>query len=331
VAAAAPDPSSEIVVKGETPCTQPALDLVVDHNGDESLDEADSDSEDDDEENSSDNNFPNDHSNLEQPLAIQPHIDQHLDNRSSTRERPRDNGAPAAGFYLRDKAESIQLPHPRASPRDVFAHDSDDHPWRQTGESSKQSRMVRHGNPYEILIYTSAFLFGSSARKDARAACVFLTTIGRDETLHSRCKGLLLEKTGRDGKASQGYSQKRADLRAVVAALEYQTWVSEGWKKVNIATKSSYVYNGMTRFVGKWKSDAWCANSRRGPSEVLNADLWARALDLVNEQAYHGCEVQFWLVTGEDALEVEAAALVKAKMSHAPPKVYQSLGNVDIT
>lgn len=275
------------MVKVETPSIQPALDLVVDHNGDESLDEVDSDSEEyDDEDDSSDSNFPNDDSKHEQPLTIQPHTDQRLDHRSSTRERPRDNGAPAAGFHLRDKAESIRLPHPRASPRNVFAHDSDDHPWRRTGESSKQSRMVRHDNPYEILIYTNAFLFGGSARKDARAACVFLTTIGREETLHSRCKGLLLEKAGPDGKASQGYSQKRADLRAVVAALEYQTWGSEGWKKVNIATKSSYVYNGMTRFVGKWKSDAWHAKSRRGPSEVLNADLWARALDLVNEQAY---------------------------------------------
>lgn len=47
------------MVKVETPSTQPALDLVVGHDGDESLDEADSDSEeDDDEEDSSDSKIP---------------------------------------------------------------------------------------------------------------------------------------------------------------------------------------------------------------------------------------------------------------------------------
>lgn len=111
--------------------------------------------------------------------------------------------------------------------------------------------MVRHDNASGILIYTNAFLFKDSARNEARAGCVFLTTAGRDVNIHSRCKGLMLEKTGPDDKASQEYSQKSADLRAVVAALEYQTWGSEGWKKVNIATKSSYASHGMTRLVGK--------------------------------------------------------------------------------
>ena len=208
-------------------------------------------------------------------------------NTRQPRERAGNNGAPVAGFYIRDTADSIQLPHPGALPRDVFAHDWDDHPWRQSNDSSKLSRMVRHDNPYEFLIYTNASLSHSQGSKYPRAGCAILTTGGRDEHVSSRCKGFLLEKTGPSGKFWEGtdlsYAQKRADLRAAVAALECQTWGSEGWKKVTIATKSSYVFNGMTRFVGRWKSGQWLAGSRQGPpSKVENADLWTRALDLVN-------------------------------------------------
>ena len=78
--------------------------------------------------------------------------------------------------------------------------------------------------------------------------------------------------------------------------------------------------------------DEWLAHSRRGPSKVINADLWARALDLVNEQAYHGCEVQFWLLARDQRMQIEDYARWLAKASDLPvPEAYKQLGNLGLT
>lgn len=293
------------MIKVETPSTQPVLDLVIDRRDDESLDEADSDSDSDSEESedevdSSNSSAPNNDSVHQQLLT-----DQH----SSARECTTNNRVPAPPFFGRNRAGTIRLPDPGALPREIFAHDWINHAWQETNDSSKLKRMVRHDSPREILIYASAFLLSGAIRTSLRAGCAILTRSIRDEQRPSECKGFLLEKTGPTGRTAKGkyapYSQKRADLRAVIGALERHTWGSEGWKAVTIATRSGYVYNGMTRFVGTWKADNWHAKSRRGRMEVLNSDLWARALDLVNEQAYHGCEVQFWLLPREHGMETE--------------------------
>jgi hypothetical protein len=343
VAIAAPDPSGEIAVKVESPSTQPALELVVGRRDNEPLGEADSDSEEaddedaddeepDDEGESSDSNSPNDDSVHEESLTNQPLPEQRLDHQSSTHERTDSNGVPPVRFYFHNKADSVQLPHPGALPREVFAHSRLNHPWLSQSDSSKLTRMVRHDDPYEVLVYASAFLLSGTPRRSARAGCSILTRTDSDRD-SPYCEGFLLEKTKPNGKPLEEtpYNQKRADLRAVVAALENQMWGSEGWKKVTIATKSSYVYNGMTKFVGKWKDDNWRANSRRGPSEVLNADLWARALDLVNDQAYHGCETQFWLLPRDHSMKTDDHARWLARESDlAVPEVYVSFGPVNL-
>ena len=255
VAAAAPDPSREIVVKIGTPSTQSALDLDVHYNENESSEDTDSDSDsdsesdseseeddDDDENESSDSSSASDDSVHEQPLTNQ---------RSSTRERTRDNVLPAAPFYGRNRAGTIHLPHPGALPCEIFAHYRANHAWHGTNDSSKLKRMVRHYSPHEILIYASAFLLNGAPHTSLRAGCAVLTETIRDEHHPPECKGFLLERTGPCGKIANSHAQKRADLRAVVAALEYQIWGSEGWKTVTIATNSGWVHNGMTRFIEK--------------------------------------------------------------------------------
>ena len=111
--------------------------------------------------------------------------------------------------------------------------------------------------------------------------------------------------------------------RAVIAALENQRWASEGWKTVTIATKSAYVYNGMTQYMTKWKSQGWLTGAHPRSPRVGNADLWARAIGMVNEQGYYGCEVQLWLVSRDQNLQAEGHARWLAKESNLPvPEAY---------
>ena len=115
--------------------------------------------------------------------------------------------------------------------------------------------MVKYDNPSEILVYANALWCAGSQRKKSRAGCAILTRAAQDEYRPAECKGFILEQTGPSDSVLQGdnfpYTQKRADLRAVIAALENQPWASEGWKTVTIATKSAYAYNGMTRSISK--------------------------------------------------------------------------------
>ena len=64
----------------------------------------------------------------------------------------------------------------------------------------------------------------------------------------------------------------------------------------------------------------------------MNADLWSHAIGLVNEQAYRGCEVQFWLVPRNQNLQTEDHARWLAKESDLPvPEAYVPFGNMDLT
>jgi hypothetical protein len=101
---------------------------------------------------------------------------------------------------------------------------------------------------------------------------------------------------------------------------------------VTIATKSAYAYNGMTRSVAKWKSHGWLTGAHLNHPRVINADLWSHAVDLVNEQAYRGCKVQFWLIPRDQNLQAEDHARWLAKESDLPvPEAYVPFGNVDLT
>jgi hypothetical protein len=64
--------------------------------------------------------------------------------------------------------------------------------------------------------------------------------------------------------------------------------------------------------------------------KVLNLDLWARLLELINEQAYHGCEVIFWHIK---ARENQQARLVATRMAESGERsqFHKAFGNVGST
>lgn len=152
--------------------------------------------------------------------------------------------------------------------------------------------MVRYDKPDEILVYTSGQAIMTDSKKRAGCAVVYET---EDNPMSSPVV-LSLEKKETSGEPNYN-TPFAAALRALVAALELKAWASEGWKQVTIAIDDTRVYRGITHDIHKWASKGWLEEGAK--QHPPRPELWRRAVDLVNEQAYHGCEVSFLLVTAE--------------------------------
>ena len=252
-----------------------------------------------------------------QSLHVQPDIsnNERPDNESGNDEQVQKNG-----FIPQQRAKATTLMS-EASPSGGFSHSA----------AHNSTRIVRLSNPEkELLIYTSGQLHSNSRKegKPGSAGCALI--FGSETQRQTKPIGFTLEQRGPNGAIYTDSSARTAELRALVAALEFKTWATEGWEKVVIATTCVYVFRGITEYVAVWAARGWLEGAYHEGQQLPNFDLWARALALVNEQAYRGCEVEIWKLTPPEAKEVSAAARVVANQARAP-EVYQSFGDVDIT
>ncbi|CAJ2499930.1 Uu.00g027830.m01.CDS01 [Anthostomella pinea] len=111
---------------------------------------------------------------------------------------------------------------------------------------------------------------------------------GRENTMGVFSPALELE--GPDGERAQPTSN-RAELRAVIHALEHRYLSREGWEALVIATDSTYVVNGATSWVPTWVTKEWC---KADGTKAANIDLWKHVFHLFRLYAIHGCEVLLW-------------------------------------
>jgi ribonuclease HI len=119
----------------------------------------------------------------------------------------------------------------------------------------------------------------------------------------------VLEQKGPDGELHRATSN-RAELRAVIAALEFRQWWGEGFERIVIATDSEYVAYGVTAWLKTWAARGW--RTSRG-SRVQNQDLWERLSERMGSFAEGGCEVSFWRVPRAWNAEADQAAKVAAE------------------
>lgn len=217
---------------------------------------------------------------------------------------------------------AVTLPRDDATPRENFAHTLEDS-LQYSSLSMQSTRMVRYDKPDEILVYTSGQAIVTRSKNGAGCAVLFET----EDNSTSNPVAFPLEKEGPTG-GSQSNTPFAAALRAVLAALELKTWGSEGWKKVIIATDDERVYRGMTHDIFKWASRGWLdEGSKQHPPRP---QLWRRALELINKQEYHGCEVKFLLVTAEQNQHAADLAREIAR-SKSVSQHYQPCGDVGNT
>lgn len=160
------------------------------------------------------------------------------------------------------------------------------------------------------LIFTDGAC-SNNGRHGARSAFGFaLCSQGRENTRGCVC--FPVEKQGPDGQPCKPTSN-RAELRAVIAALEWRKWYREGWEAVVIATDSTYVADGATKWVSGWIAQEWWKSDG---NKVLNKDLWMRLLQLFRQYAIHGCEIIMWRIPRwQNTLAHNAAARGLEKMT----------------
>lgn len=236
---------------------------------------------------------------------------------------------PLPHFQRLIKAKVFHPPHKRTYPRDLFAQDMKTHPVHRPGHKTADLRMVRRSNPdKEILIFTSGQIIMKDAknREDPAGCAVIYMPKSDGSGKHTECIGFRLEERGPNGEFFNPKSM-RADLRAVVAALEFKLWSSEGWEKVTIATDSNYVTDGITRHVEMWREKGWLGGTSHRGKKVKNLDLWTRALDLINEQALNGCEISFWLIKAAQNHQAHMVARRMAKEGERSEE-YRAFGDV---
>ena len=154
-----------------------------------------------------------------------------------------------------------------------------------------------------MLVSTDGSCLGNG-RAGARAGWAFIFKPGPEGVVNGA-----LEQQGPDSQW-HGPTSNRAELRAVIAALEFRAWWGEGWGRIVIATDSEYVARGATEWLRSWAARGW---RTVGGAPVQNRDLWERLSERMGTCAKGGCEVSFWRVPRAWNAEADHAAKVAAE------------------
>ncbi|KAK8215677.1 hypothetical protein IWZ01DRAFT_174909 [Phyllosticta capitalensis] len=160
--------------------------------------------------------------------------------------------------------------------------------FRQIGEIPRPiGDMTRPGNVAKVYV------------RREKGGCAFIYKPGQAGT-----KSLALEREGPDGKTHKR-TETRAELRAVLAALHYKDWHSEGWKRVVLITSCMYVADHATTSLPMWWERDWF-NKNGHP--IKNQDLWKELSRVICDFEKHGCEVCFWRVPEDKNVDACKAA-----------------------
>ena len=192
---------------------------------------------------------------------------------------------------------------PTATPESLFV----------SGVTLNHHRFVRRSNNTEILIYTDgACLNNGQANPTGGWAFVYRPA----SSLAPRSYGTLsrrLENTGPTG-APAAQTSNRAELRAVIGALQFRQWAGEAERLV-IATDSSYAVNGATEWARGWETNGW--RTAKG-QPVANRDLWELLLKNIRELWSSGVDILFWRIDRSLNVEADRAAKDAASQTDVP-------------
>ena len=150
-------------------------------------------------------------------------------------------------------------------------------------------RFTRISDPQEMLIFVDGSCL-NNGKDEPKAGCAFVLCPGPTFI------GKLAFRLERKGPTGVEYKQtsNRAELRAVIAALQFRFWYGEGYARVVIATDSEYVVKGITEWVRGWVKNDWMTNQGKA---VKNKDLWQQLLQEI-EQYQDIARTANWLPPG---------------------------------
>ncbi|KAK6503039.1 hypothetical protein TWF481_008074 [Arthrobotrys musiformis] len=215
------------------------------------------------------------------------------------------------------------IPNPAdAAPEDLFP------PGTANGSYQTPHQRFRSlGSPKHILIYTDGAC-SNNGKEDAAAGCAFYYRPAGTKASGERTTGVVsfrLENHGPNGLPGLQTSN-RAELRAVIAALQYRVWhyrrgkPGEARKRIVIATDSEYVVLGITTWIKNWQENGWLNSNGR---LVANRDLWDELLKVIGRLGRHGTKVQFWRIPRR--LNTVADKAAKAATALPPVAKYATI------
>ena len=169
---------------------------------------------------------------------------------------------------------------PESRPTDLFAV-------KPNRCSVPAYRFVRKDDKCQVLLFTAGACVNGSIN-DARAR--WAISVGPQSVIKGR-----LESPGPEHSNNRQVWQtsNRAELWAVIVALQLRVWKGEGFDTVVIATDSEYVARGYSEWLPVWKQRNW--KTARG-SEVANKDMWQTLERAVQKVASRGTQVLFWQI-----------------------------------
>lgn len=181
-------------------------------------------------------------------------------------------------------------------------------------------RFINRTNPTEFLIYTDGSCL-ENGRQVPKAGCAFVYSDTDQHPLHGPSNGFVrfrLEEEGPTG-VKHRQTNNRAELRAVIAALQFREWDREVLSVV-IATDSTHVVEGITSWIHEWLARGW---TRKDGKPVKNRDLWECLLDEVEHCGRKGLHVKFWRIPREWNSEADHHAKLAAATWSAREKFTQ--------
>ncbi|KAH7020754.1 uncharacterized protein B0I36DRAFT_25331 [Microdochium trichocladiopsis] len=122
-------------------------------------------------------------------------------------------------------------------------------------------------------------------------------------------------------------TSNRAELRAAIAALRECNWVEEGFRSLVIATDSTYVVDGATRWCKTWMSNGWKLQTG---DTVKNQDLWDLLLGQVEAAHESGLAVVFWKIARELNTVADAAAKAASALPQSIPEFRDTISAVPV-
>jgi ribonuclease HI len=205
------------------------------------------------------------------------------------------------GTLVVPSIQSFVPPTPTTTPQQLFP--------LQPGPSNRQfPRFTRRSDPDTILIYTDGACL-NNGQPNAAAGWGF---VFREPTPHRPELGRVsgrLEDLGPSGEPHLQTSN-RAELRAVIAALQYRVWFGDGSRRLVIATDSEYVTRGATEGLQTWGRNGWLTSNR---TAVKNRDLWEDLLCRLIGHRERGMEICFWRIPRAWNTEADRIARVGAR------------------
>jgi ribonuclease HI len=195
-------------------------------------------------------------------------------------------------------------PTPTVTPSELFP--------LQHRPDRQYPRFVRRSSPGDFLIYTDGACLNNGQADPAAGWGFVFRALEANRPHMGRVSGRL-EEHGPSGE-HHPQTSNRAELRAVIAALQFRSWFGEGWTRLVIATDSEYVTRGATEWVRAWGRNGWVTSNR---TAVKNRDLWEELLGEVMGYREKGMEVCFWRIPrawNEEADRVAKAGARKKKL-----------------